>query len=246
MAKLIVNIGIPMVDFTVFLPECEIMRANQGKPLPVLWLYHDYGGNSEDWSRYTLLENALKGQYLAVVCPTGHTSYYSNMDYPWRWKWFEITGEKLLKYCRRTFPLSLDPQQNYIAGYGMGGYGALLQALHAPQQYGFVSACNGHLDAAAQYATGKRGLSICPDIFEADEAIAAKKYDLMALLDKNSAYKPHISLCCAPSDRYYSANADFAAQATSFGYQTTFTADETLSPDVWVCRLIKQITQKTL
>lgn len=242
MAKLLVNIGIPMVDLTVFLPEVQVMQAHKGEKLPVLWLYHDYGENSENWSRYTLIENELKDKFLAVICPTGHTSFYSNMDYPWRWKWFEITGQKLLTYCRHTFPLSSDPKDNYIAGYGMGGYGALLQALHYPAQYSFAASCNGFLDAADRYAKGERDQSICPDIFEADQQTASSKYSLFKQLQTVHVC-PALHLTCDKQNVYSNATKNFYESAKAAGHQAEFIeSDNILSANDWICSLIQKIT----
>ena len=183
MAKMTVNIGIPMIEFQVYLPEPRDFPQRGGEEkLPVLMLLHDYGGDADEWERTCGLEGILQGKRIVVICPSAHVSWYANMCYAWRWQWFDIIRSQLVDYLSRMLPLSDRPEDWRIAGAGMGGYGALLFALSDPGRYSRALALEGDFSVTERYAAGDRSMSLCPDIFEGSEEAAAGKYNVFRLM----------------------------------------------------------------
>lgn len=99
----------------------------------VLWLLHDYGSNDTDWSRLSSVERYANRRGLAVVMPSVDHSYYTNMAHGGRY--FDYIANELPAIMQRYYGFSENRDENYIAGVGMGGYGALKIALSNPGKY---------------------------------------------------------------------------------------------------------------
>lgn len=131
-----------------------------GHPLlPTLWLLHGLGGDATSWLRETNIERLATQYRVAVVMPQTERGFYTDMVAgPAYWTFLT---EELPVRMRYLFPLSADPQRNYIAGNSMGGYGALRWALSYPQSFAAVAALSPVTDLAA---FRQEQASIMPDM----------------------------------------------------------------------------------
>lgn len=121
------------------------VRRNKDGKIPVLWLLHGFGDDSTSWERYTHVERYALARGIAVVMPGVLSQcFYSNMvkGLPY----FDHIANEVPALFREMFPqLSDAPEDNFIAGLSMGGYGALKIGLTYPERYaaiGCVSAGN--------------------------------------------------------------------------------------------------------
>ena len=122
--------------------------APSPKRWPVIWLLHGEGESCGDWFRYTLAEEYANQAGVALVCPTIENSFGVNLKRGDPWENF-LTGS--LRQCLFSmFPLSEKREENWIAGYSMGGYAALRLAFRHPELYAGVAAFNPIVDLSGE------------------------------------------------------------------------------------------------
>ena len=101
------------------------------QPLPTLYLLHGMGDDATAWMRKSCVECYALEHGLAVVMPDGGLSCYENMAHGGAYR--DYICDELPLTMRKTFPLSTQREQNFIAGCSMGGFGALKLGLARPE-----------------------------------------------------------------------------------------------------------------
>ena len=105
--------------------------------VPVLWLLHGGGGNENDWIKETAINRYANQKRIAVVMPYAGYSRYCNMKYGARY--YDFLAEELPEICHHFFPhFSMDREKNYIAGFSLGGSGAIYLGMRNPKRYGQI------------------------------------------------------------------------------------------------------------
>lgn len=104
---------------------------------PVLWLLHGGGGNENDWLHNTCIRSYANKHNIAVVMPYASYSRYCNMyfgaDY------FDFLTQELPGIVRHMFPrISARREDNFIAGFSLGGSGAISLGMRRPDLYGSI------------------------------------------------------------------------------------------------------------
>ncbi|MEJ2287683.1 MAG: alpha/beta hydrolase-fold protein [Deinococcales bacterium] len=115
---------------------------------PVLYLLHGYGQESTYWVDRGLartLDKLLASgavQPLIVVTPDAYNRYGGSFyaDSPVTGHWDAFVSRELVSYVDANYRTLARPESRAIAGYGMGGYGALILALEHPDTYRAVYA----------------------------------------------------------------------------------------------------------
>ena len=69
---------------------------------------------------------------IAVVMPSGENKFY--VDWPSN-KFFAFISEELPDFVTGLFPVSKRPEDTYIAGLSMGGFGTAVHALNFPERF---------------------------------------------------------------------------------------------------------------
>ena len=81
--------------------------------------------------------------------PSGNNRFYVNnvngKDY------FSFIADELINNCETWFNISRNPEDRYIAGMSMGGYGAFYAALKRPKQYNTAFSYSGLLNLIERY-----------------------------------------------------------------------------------------------
>ena len=130
---------------TVLLPAPGMGSAPEdfyrpGKKYPVLWLLHGATGDHETFLYDEQILDALRGRQCMVVLPSGLNSDYANhMEFSNGYAFSDYFFQELMPYIQRMFPASPAPEDNTLAGYSMGGSGALMLGLHRPELFGQVA-----------------------------------------------------------------------------------------------------------
>ncbi len=116
----------------LFLPDDN----GSGKPYRLLYLLHGRGDDCTGWVRNTMIEQYANQYGIAVAMPSAETSFYVDGVYGKRYYSYltRELPEKLLSW----FPLSSRPEDTYIAGLSMGGYGALKIGLTLPERFAAI------------------------------------------------------------------------------------------------------------
>lgn len=137
------SLGYP-VDIQVVLPSftsCNLSQPHTHRlpgKFPVLYLLHGYGNDYQAWLRYTSVERYAEEHRIAVVTFSCHNKAYQNA--PYGENFYDFLNEELPDFVENYFPISDNPQERYIAGLSMGGYGALLHGLQNPRRYNAIGA----------------------------------------------------------------------------------------------------------
>lgn len=104
---------------------------------PVLWLLHGGGGNENDFVFSTRIREYANRYNLAVVMPHAGYSRYCNMY--WGADYFDFLTDELPEIVKHMFPrVSRKREDNYIAGFSLGGSGAISLGMRRPEQYGTI------------------------------------------------------------------------------------------------------------
>ena len=132
------------VDIEVILPSftsCNLDKKHTHvlpAKFPVLYLLHGYGNDYQVWHRYTSIARYAEECRIAVVTFSCHNKAYLNA--PLGENFYDFLNEELPEFVEQYFPISTKPEERYIAGLSMGGYGALLHGLKNPQRYSAIGA----------------------------------------------------------------------------------------------------------
>ncbi len=126
-------------DFTMFLPDDFIPAAMEGnphydRPIKTLIILHGYTVDSYEWLYHSFPDEQSTKYNLAVVIPDCDSSFY--LDRPGTGNAMgSYVGAELIEYLRKTFGLAKTREDTIIAGYSMGGFGALHTALAHPDTF---------------------------------------------------------------------------------------------------------------
>lgn len=123
------KIFIPNDPRTDSFPPAE-KNMFQKRQIKTLFLLHGYSGKGDNW-----IPEELSVKYnFAVVCPTGENGFWLN-GLSTGHAFQNFIGEELVNYVRNTFNLAQKPEDTYIMGLSMGGFGALHTALAYPDVF---------------------------------------------------------------------------------------------------------------
>ncbi|THF74061.1 alpha/beta hydrolase [Cohnella fermenti] len=211
-------------SMTVILPQRTVRQigmegtAADGK-FPTLYLLHGFSDDDTIWTRRTSIERYVAASGLAVVMPNVHKSFYTNMAHGDAY-WTFLT-EELPQLARSFFPLSDDPQLNFVAGLSMGGYGAFKWALSYPERFAAAVSLSGVTDLAAmrsQITVDAIGRSF--DLIFGDRPVEGTADDLFELLRRRpqEAKLPELYQVCGTEDFLYEGNVRFRDAIQASGY----------------------------
>lgn len=137
------------VSFIAFIPNDgnEMWtkdNPNYQRPMKTLFLLHGYCGNRTDWGMNSLAAD-LSGTYnMAVIMPSGDNSFYLNAA-PTGQKYEDYLAKDLVEYVRKTFGIAKTPEDTFICGLSMGGFGALHTGLAHPEVFGKMAGLSSAL-----------------------------------------------------------------------------------------------------
>ena len=212
------------VDITVVLPSVtcpEALGMGGGAAthvlpakFPVLYLLHGFANNHAQWTGYTNVELYAEERRIAVVNISAENKAYAKVGAD---DFKRFVSEELPEFVCNYFPISDKPEDTYIAGLSMGGYGALMHGLTHPERYHAIGAFSA-------------GLNINPAVFASDplgegQVETDPQYDLhvlaRAIADADNAFPPIYS-ACGMNDFLFEANQAFAAELAGFGADVTW------------------------
>lgn len=178
--------------------------AYHKRPMKVLFLLHGYTGKAGNW-----VPEYLPEKYnFAIVMPSGENAFYLN-GLSTGHAFQTMLGEELVDYVRKTFHLGLKPEDTYIAGLSMGGFGALHTGLAYPQTFGKIGALSSALivhgiahmkpgedNGVANYEYYRECFGDLEIVEESDN----NPETLVKKLKAAGATLPEIYMCCGTED----------------------------------------------
>ena len=121
----------------------------------MLYLLHGLSDDHTAWLRYTSIERYATARGLAVVMPAVHRSFYA--DEAHGHAYWQFVSEELPRIVAAFFRLSERPEDTFVAGLSMGGYGALKLGLHHPERFAAVASLSGAVDVRGPAAARRAG-----------------------------------------------------------------------------------------
>jgi S-formylglutathione hydrolase FrmB len=211
------------VEITVIVPSMTIvdmMNANgapvhhgPAAPFSVVYLLHGFGNNRNGWLNYTNVQMYAEERHIAIVTISAENKAYLDQKAD---RFFRFVSEELPEFVTGMFPISKRPEDTYIAGLSMGGYGSYLHGLTHPEKYRAIG-------------TFSAGVSIDPGTF-AKSAFAKvtdrdPQYDLYAIAEKvkeEGKKFPKIYASCGKKDALYQSCLDYAEKLKELGADVTW------------------------
>lgn len=121
------------ISFNMILPndyidkETEYTKRNR----KTLMLLHGYTGDAGNW-----VPEELANKYnFAIVIPNGENGFWLD-GISTGHKFQSLIGIEIIEYLRKNFNLAKTPEDTYIMGLSMGGFGAIHTALAYPKTFG--------------------------------------------------------------------------------------------------------------
>ena len=111
---------------------------------PGLFLLHGFGGDYRSWTSSVDLPHIVDTTDLVIITPDARNSWYVNSVTDSLARYEDAIVTDLLPSVVRKF--HLDSTKIGIAGFSMGGFGALSLGLHHPKQFVFIGAFSASLD----------------------------------------------------------------------------------------------------
>ena len=208
----------------VILPEpmqgIGIKAAQSGELPKVLYLLHGYSDDHSIWMRRTSVERYAAQHNLAVIMPAVNHSFYTNEHYGE--KYWDYVAEELPQIVHRFFRLSQRPEDTYVAGLSMGGYGAMKLALTNPERFAAAASFSGAVQIANRAARKANILDEMYRIF-GDKELKGSENDLFHLAKKNSKVirKPRLYVSCGTKDFLYGEHQAFVPMLKENGWDVT-------------------------
>ena len=210
----------------VILPEGSQgigVTASGGTALPkVLYLLHGYSDDHSIWMRRTSVERYAAPHPLAVIMPAVNHSFYCNEAQGERY--WDYVSEELPQIMHSFLRLSAKPEDTYVAGLSMGGYGAMRLALTYPERFAAAASFSGAVDVIGE-------LDSIPDIRRSNwqrvlgdlGRAPGSEVDLMHLLKVNASAprKPRLYVSCGTADFLYGQHRVFVPALKENGWDVT-------------------------
>ena len=182
------------------------------KPYRTLYLLHGLYGSDDIFLANTSIQKFAEDNGIAIVIPCGENSFY--VDNPKAHAYYgEDVGQELLDITRNIFPLSHRREDTFIAGFSMGGYGAVRNGLKYHENFskiGMISAALITDDIVNYTEDGNvlRSRDFYESIFGDLDELKGSDMDPKALIE-GCANVPDIYMACGEDDFLFEKNIDF-------------------------------------
>ena len=198
------------------------LRENEqlpDRPARTLFLLHGYTGKAENWVPVDL----TRKYNFAIVMPTAENSFYLN-GLATGHRFQSMLGEELIDYVRSTFGLAQHPEETYIAGLSMGGFGAIHTGLAYPDRFGKIGALSSALivHGIAHMKPGEdngvANYEYYRECFGDLERVEESENNPEVLIRKLKGKRiPEIYMCCGTEDFLIENNREFHRFLTEEG-----------------------------
>ncbi|MCP4581151.1 MAG: prolyl oligopeptidase family serine peptidase [candidate division Zixibacteria bacterium] len=176
------NLGRTM-PFSVLLPS----DYDPATTYPVLYLLHGVGSNYQSWLNLSDIENHVDIFPMIVIMPEGELSFYVNAYAEPKDRFEDYLIIDLPKYIEEKY--SIDPTNRIIAGYSMGGYGAITLALKHPGLFQYMISICGVIDGARDLEENKTHPNSAALIPVFDRVFGEKPNDFRVAHDPFDLYR---------------------------------------------------------
>ncbi|KRO00152.1 alpha/beta hydrolase [Companilactobacillus kimchiensis] len=184
---------------TVVLPDTN--RA----AYPVIWLLHGYTGDDSTWIRHVNIEQLARDHEVTIIMPEGRNSFYSDSAFIPYYSYFV---DEFMPKMQSLLPISINREENFIAGSSMGGYGALKIVFRNNDKFSKVAALSPITDIEHFRDNPKSPMAkeTFDSIFDSPEKIAQNQ---LINIYNNRQPKQEILTLCGDNDFMHEDNIMF-------------------------------------
>lgn len=202
-------------------------RYTRGVKYQVLWLLTGGGGDSSDWVRHTKIERYAAEKNIIVITPATFLSLYTDMYYGE--KYFTYLTEELPMIMRWMLPISDKREDNFVAGFSMGGYGAFKWAMAHPETFAAAGSFGGALDMVSVVKTSHLHDGVLDRdfllAFGSFENLKGSVNDDMYMAEKQAkagARMPRFFISAGKDDFTYTRNVESRDKLLGLGFDVTW------------------------
>ena len=187
------------------------------RPMKTLYLLHGISGNDCDWEFNGIAEDLSIRFNLAIIMLSCGNDFYLDREATGR-QYCKFAGKEAVEYTRKTFGLSDRPEDTFIGGLSMGGFGEIHPALAYPETFGAAIALSSAL-IISKIKGMKKGVfdgiantayyeEVFGDLKKVDKSDANPEvlYDRLAAAGRKI---PPIYMAIGTEDFLYEANQEF-------------------------------------
>ena len=221
-------------SISVILPADNIHFLNDTeeiveKPYKTLYLLHGLYGSDDIFLANTSIQKFAEDNGLAIVIPCGENSFYLNNEASHE-LYADYVGQELLDITRNIFPLSDKREDTFIAGFSMGGYGAIRNGLKYNKNFSKIGMISAALitEDIVNFTSDNNVLrsrefyeSVFGNLDEVKNSDKDPKY-LIETVDNI----PDIYMACGVDDFLFERNADFYKFLKSKNIDATFVGSD--------------------
>ncbi|MDO5809875.1 MAG: alpha/beta hydrolase-fold protein [Methanobrevibacter sp.] len=199
------------------------------QPYRTLYLLHGLYGSDDIFLANTSIQKFAEDHGIAIVIPCGENSFYVDNEKAHAY-YGEYVGQELLDITRNIFPLSDKREDTYIAGFSMGGYGAIRNGLKYHENFSKIGMISPALitDEIVDFDDDSnvlRSRDFYESIFGDLDKVEGSDMDPKYLIE-NCPDIPDIYMACGIDDFLFRKSADFYMYLRENGVDATFVGDE--------------------
>lgn len=124
------------VKVRVYLPVEEAQQIQA-----VFTLLHGFTNDGDDWVFLTSAVRYARENQVALIVPDAANSFYHDMVYGGAY--YTWLTQEMPALLRKTVQLPWEREKQFVCGFSMGGYGALLLGLSQPERYAGCASFSG-------------------------------------------------------------------------------------------------------
>ena len=199
------------------------------QPYRTLYLLHGLYGSDDIFLANTSIQKFAEDNGIAVVIPCGDNSFYVDNEKAHAY-YGEYVGQELLDITRNIFPLSDKREDTFIAGFSMGGYGAVRNGLKYSQNFSKIGMISPALitEDIVNYSDDSnvlRSRDFYESVFGDLNNVKGSDKDPKYLIE-NCTDMPDIYMACGIDDFLFDKCSDFYLYLCENGIDATFVGDE--------------------
>lgn len=204
-------------------PERVVVASPDGQPpedgWQTLYLLNGYTDNEQAWHKRTPLDSLANAYSVVIVCPDGRDSFYWDVDASLSpgLKMESFITKKLIPTVDSLYHTSGNSRS--IAGYSMGGHGALYLTARHPDLFSAAVSLSGALDMnrIKAYPWIK-----VPSLLGPYDSKVWHEHSVFAYMDSLALHRPDIMIVCGNKDAFLPDNKRIHAELNTLGVKHVY------------------------
>ena len=176
---------------------------------PVIYLLHGWNSHYDAWLSRTALAQYAAEHQLIIITPEGNNGWYTDSATTSANKYESYIVQELIPDVDKRLRTIAERRGRAIAGFSMGGYGAVKFGFKHPELFAFVASMSGALDATSRTDD--------PSIMQAfgdTDSVERKSNDVLRLAEEFPSERipllPYFYIDCGRDDPWLNTNQRFA------------------------------------